>query len=604
MAEKILQTRIINKNGLLTDWNSSKLPLKEGEIALAKVMITQPDETGRITENPAYLMKVGVEGKTFAESPWLFAKASDVYGWAKAESKPVYNASEIIRGSSKVDADLKAVEDAIVEINTALGADGTVAEKIKAAIEALDVEDAAVANQFVTAVSETDGKISVTRRALDAADIPTLAISKIDGLQAALDAKAVKATVEQQFQNIDTKLGTIPADKDVATLISEAKAAGTQASKDLAEYETANDARVQAIEKDYVTGTAFETFKGENTDAIEAAQSAAQKHADDAITLLTTATITPLANRVKAAEDDITTLEGKVDALSSATHFLGVKETLPAEAAKGDIVIVGNKEYVYDPEATVTVEGTKWVELGDTTAEQARIKAVEDAVTVINTSLAEGGDTAKAIKAAKAAADAAQGAADAAQGDANDALAKLEVVQGSGDGSIAKALADAKAYTDAREVVINAAIDAADDKAENAQTTANSHIADKENPHKVTKAQVGLDQVDNKSVATIKSEFTGAVEAGDDGFVTGDAVKSAIDTAKSGAEATAKGYVDALAGDGRTTQTVKGNADDNTAINTKIGTEVVRVKTADSKNQLVYGAADDVIIFDCGGPEA
>ena len=39
------------------------------------------------------------------------------------------------------------------------------------AIEKLDVEDAPVENQFVTAVSETDGKISVTRSAISASQI-------------------------------------------------------------------------------------------------------------------------------------------------------------------------------------------------------------------------------------------------------------------------------------------------------------------------------------------------------------------------------------------------------------------------------------------------
>ena len=39
-------------------------------------------------------------------------------------------------------------------------------------------------------IEQVDGKIAATVRALTAADIPALAISKITGLQAALDAKA------------------------------------------------------------------------------------------------------------------------------------------------------------------------------------------------------------------------------------------------------------------------------------------------------------------------------------------------------------------------------------------------------------------------------
>ena len=50
------------------------------------------------------------------------------------------------------------------------------------AIGALDVTDTAIAGQVVSAVNETDGKIKVTRRALVADDIPTIAASKVSGL--------------------------------------------------------------------------------------------------------------------------------------------------------------------------------------------------------------------------------------------------------------------------------------------------------------------------------------------------------------------------------------------------------------------------------------
>ena len=55
--------------------------------------------------------------------------------------------------------------------------------RVNAAIGNLDKEDTAVANQVVTAVSEADGIITVTRRALTVDDIPNLAASKITGLE-------------------------------------------------------------------------------------------------------------------------------------------------------------------------------------------------------------------------------------------------------------------------------------------------------------------------------------------------------------------------------------------------------------------------------------
>lgn len=64
-----------------------------------------------------------------------------------------------------------------------------VTSEISTKIETLDKADTAVAGQVVSAVSETDGIITVSRRALVADDIPTLATSKISGLDTALNGK-------------------------------------------------------------------------------------------------------------------------------------------------------------------------------------------------------------------------------------------------------------------------------------------------------------------------------------------------------------------------------------------------------------------------------
>ena len=55
-----------------------------------------------------------------------------------------------------------------------------------------------------------------------------------------------------------------------------------------------------------------------------------------------------------------------------------------------------------------------------------------------------------------------------------------------------------------------------------------NHIINKQNPHEVTKQQVGLGEVDNKSEATIKEDFTGAIEEGNEGFVKGKDAFNAI----------------------------------------------------------------------------
>ena len=239
--EKILNTRIVLKNDDLATWNSSSIILKKGEIALAAVS----SATNGNYEVPTYLMKVGDGVSTFANLKWVAAAAADVYEWAKKENPTI----------EELPANLKT---AIKNLQSAVGEGGSVADAIKAAVEALDVTDTVVEHQFVTAVSEVDGKISVTRAALTAADIPTLGIDKIDGLQAALNAKLATATFES-YQT--TNNATVLANTNAITAIKD----GTTIDS----FKDVEDALAgKQAAGDYVTTDEFTTFKNGNTEII------------------------------------------------------------------------------------------------------------------------------------------------------------------------------------------------------------------------------------------------------------------------------------------------------------------------------------------------
>lgn len=77
-------------------------------------------------------------------------------------------------------------------------------------VETLNSTDSAVSGQFVTAVSQTNGKITVSRAALAASDIPEIGIEKVTGLQAALDGKATAA----QGKKADTAIQEVAASGD------------------------------------------------------------------------------------------------------------------------------------------------------------------------------------------------------------------------------------------------------------------------------------------------------------------------------------------------------------------------------------------------------
>ena len=88
-----------------------------------------------------------------------------------------------------------AMDSRVEALESAVGSGGSVDSKITEAINKLDKADTAVAGQVVSSVSETDGIITVTRRALVEDDIPELDQTKIIGLEQSLADKADNASL-------------------------------------------------------------------------------------------------------------------------------------------------------------------------------------------------------------------------------------------------------------------------------------------------------------------------------------------------------------------------------------------------------------------------
>lgn len=92
MATTTLNTRIALKYDTLTNWNASEFILKKGEVAICSLANS---ETAEQSTPPAVLLKVGDGDHKFRELPWASGLAADVYGWAKAATKPSYLPSEV-----------------------------------------------------------------------------------------------------------------------------------------------------------------------------------------------------------------------------------------------------------------------------------------------------------------------------------------------------------------------------------------------------------------------------------------------------------------------------------------------------------------------------
>ena len=231
MAEKILQTRILNKIDTLENWSKSSLKIKQGEICLATVAAS----AGTGLTEPVVMMKVGTaEEKTFAELPWSFyAKASDVLETAKDATKLTAFINSVIADAGIASSDamealagrVTATETAITTLNGNDETAGSVAKAIKDAIAALKLDE--------TYVAQEEGKSLVADT-----EIARLAAMK-DGANK-VEASATNGNIK--IDGVETTVYTHPekhAIDDVTGLqdaIDDAKKAGTDASAALDAY--------------------------------------------------------------------------------------------------------------------------------------------------------------------------------------------------------------------------------------------------------------------------------------------------------------------------------------------------------------------------------
>lgn len=181
--EKILNTRIQLKYDSYTNWTTNNPTLKSGEVAIA-YLAPASDANKPTPDNGTYPVMFKVGPGAFNSLPWASALAADVHSWAKKSESEFTTWVKGLIDVSDIDAYSKGEVDGLLSSNSAADqkyakdyADG-LAKNYDAAgtaqglIDGLDVEDTAVTGKYVSAVSEADGKISVTR-----ADLPTYTLA-------------------------------------------------------------------------------------------------------------------------------------------------------------------------------------------------------------------------------------------------------------------------------------------------------------------------------------------------------------------------------------------------------------------------------------------
>lgn len=408
---KSLNTRIALKYDLLSNWQTSKLILKKGEIAIAEIpsKTINNDSAQSQLLPPTVAMKVGDGEKTFMQLPWVQAVAGDVYAWAKKANAPkLSELTEIDKELADMVGDIIDSTDKIQDTDTyytvaqELGSDGKHIFKLAAHKKngdpdtSKDIEidwsdlDTWMAGEtgrvqglienafstlvplevvnpekkFVGSVDQIDGQIKVTKVDVEADDIQgQLKQNQVVGLET---LQSDVNTAKGQLANTD---GTISETNKLMTksaVQADIETAVAALDDKIVVEQTDTGDYVTSVERNAETGAIVVTRAALTHDKItdwetEVTNKLAEK-ADKANFFYSDDSATTATNYIVRKND--------IEELTHGLHFRGEVATNPTKWTNpgsnggvsyvaGDIVILkdSSKEFLFD--------GTKWLEVGD-----------------------------------------------------------------------------------------------------------------------------------------------------------------------------------------------------------------------------------------------
>ena len=295
-----LNTRIQLKYDTYAHWMSSTFKPLAGEVCIAEI----PSATTNTLTNspPAIGIKVGDGTHTFSELDWIQGIAGDVYSWAKAANKPGYAANEIT-------------------MNT-LG-DNPTSSNVQSIISSLNSRINTISSDLDALSGGEGGAGSISTQITSAIDL--LDVNDISGFGAGKTLASLTETdglIAATFQDIAI------TSAQVSGLTSALNAKAPLASPALTGTPTAPTATAGTNTTQIAT-TAF----------VKSAVDTAMSGLSGAMHFIGTATV---------AITDGSTTDPTISGYTFGTNG--------ASAANGDVVLYGNKEFVWN--------GSAWEELG------------------------------------------------------------------------------------------------------------------------------------------------------------------------------------------------------------------------------------------------
>ena len=380
-------------------------------------------------------------------------------------------------GLAELTTRVSNAETDIDNLQAAIGTDGSVTQAIAAAKKA--GEDAAAAAQ--ADVDALEGKVGTVADGKTVVGLISEAKTQADkGVTDAATAKAAADAAQADVDALEGKVGTVPADKTVVQMISDAQTAATY-------DDTAVKASIKANTDAIGVLNGADTVDGSVANAVKTAQ-------------------TTLQSNIDTVSGKVTTLVGSV----SGDDTKSARTIASEEVAK----IVAGADTAYDTlkEISDWISGHK----SDASAMNSAIAALEAIVDGI------GGEGEKAtVKAYVDDAIAALKIGDYAKAADLTALAgRVSTVEGKiatingGDttvGSIKKALADAKAYTDEKDSTMNTRVKAVEDAKHTHANKAEIDLIQTGDVAKWDAAQANAEATAATALNTAKKELNTAI---------------------------------------------------------------------------------------------